>query len=94
MFSVRAPGDGPSSAGALRFLFLSSSAFGSPAGLIPIICRISLEVKISFRVNLSAISAMSLTGTSLKGSLKMTIDWKLGSCSLSQKLASHLLNDG
>ena len=39
------------------------------------ICLISLDVSISLRVNLSAISAMSFTGTSLNGSLNAMIDW-------------------
>ena len=47
---------------------------GSFDGFIPIFCRISLEVMISLRVILSAISAMSLMGTSLNGSLKNRID--------------------
>nr|DAG09080.1 MAG TPA: hypothetical protein [Caudoviricetes sp.] len=64
----------PSPFGALRLLFLSSSALGSFDGFMPIFCRISLEVMISFRVILSAISAMSLMGTSLNGSRKNRID--------------------
>ena len=59
----------------LTFLFRSSSALGSADGFRPIIWRISLGDRISFLVNLSAISASSDTGTSLNGSLKNAIDW-------------------
>ena len=42
-------------------------------GFIPTICLISFDVIISFRVNLSAMSAMLLIGTSLNGSRKNLI---------------------
>ena len=58
----------------LMFAFRSSSALGSLLGFMPMACRNSLEVMISLRVNLSAISATAETGVSLNGSRKYITD--------------------